>query len=94
MPVDPRIQALLDAPMTARRAKVVDRIRKGGPRGYAAMPGTGPVGQTCRQCVHKISVWGGTKRFQKCALYPNRTNGVASDIRVNSLACSLFEPKA
>ena len=37
-------------------------------RGYAAPPGTGPVGETCKTCGHYRSVNGGSKSFPKCNL--------------------------
>jgi hypothetical protein len=85
MPVDPRIQALLDAPLTAASARAADRMRKGGPRGYAAPPGSGPAGKSCRQCFNRVLVWGGVRKFPKCRLVPP-THGVATDIRVSSVA--------
>ena len=62
------------------------------PRGYAAMPGTGPAGKTCRDCAnytHKGNVAGS---YPKC--WANRahwTGGRGSDILARAPACSLFE---
>ncbi len=48
MPVDPRLQAALDAPMkpggNAPRFRSVP--------GYAGAPGAGPIGETCKSCRH------------------------------------------
>lgn len=48
MPVDPRIQAILDGPMTTRTD-----LRFAPMRGHASAPGTGPVGETCGSCRHR-----------------------------------------
>jgi hypothetical protein len=45
MPIDPRIQAALDAPLQAKR-KLTFRTKPG----YVAAPGTGPIGETCYTC--------------------------------------------
>lgn len=73
-------------------------IAKGGgtqPRGYAAPPGSGPDGMTCRKCDHYIIRYtqaGYTK--PKCGLMRHAwTNGRASDIKVSSPACSKFVPE-
>ncbi len=63
--------------------------------GYAAPPGTGPEGQTCKQCKHKHSFGHkGGKRYIKCELRRETwTNGEGTDIRAGSPACSKFEAK-
>lgn len=47
MPVDPRIQRILDGPLTSKT-----ELRFAPKRGYAQPPGTGPIGETCRSCRH------------------------------------------
>lgn len=93
MPVDPRIQAALDAPLSHGASigglglgTCVRRRR----RGYAAVPGTGPEGETCRTCKHIYFVQPNVKRFYKCRLTP-LTRGSASDIKVKSPACSQWK---
>jgi hypothetical protein len=66
--------------------------------GYAAPPGTGPEGQTCKQCKHKHSFGGAStgqsKTYIKCELRrPTWTNGEGTDILAGSPACSKFEAK-
>lgn len=93
MPVDPRLQAALDAPFYGQHRF---RAMRGTTvaRGYAGAPGTGPAGETCSTCMHKVSVQGGNKTFPKCALSEHRwTRGGASDIRVKSPACRLWESR-
>jgi hypothetical protein len=58
-------------------------------RGYAAPPGTGPVGETCGKCKH-IVVWA---KFRKCGLTRAKwTSGPKTDILSRSPACSAFAP--
>lgn len=63
------------------------------PNGYAAVPGTGPAGETCRTCAYYRV--GGRGRYRKCALERYRwTSGPGTDIRASSPACKKWEPKA
>lgn len=48
MPVDPRIQAILDGPLTTPTD-----LRFAPMRGHASAPGTGPIGEVCRTCRHR-----------------------------------------
>lgn len=64
--------------------------------GYAAPPGTGPEGEPCKGCKHKLSMESnsGSKRFIKCELRRSTwTHGEGTDIRASSPACNKFEPK-
>lgn len=62
-------------------------------RGYAAPPGTGPVGETCKSCKHYRSVCGGSKSFPKCQLMSSVwTHGPGTDILARAPACRLWEP--
>lgn len=61
------------------------------PRGYAAPPGTGPEGETCKTCKH-IYRYRSAKTYLKCGLNrSNWTHGPGSDIRAGSPACSKWE---
>lgn len=63
------------------------------PAGYAAPPGTGPEGLTCRQCRHLVRR-SMAKTYLKCFLMKALwTGGGKTDIRAGSPACSKFEPK-
>lgn len=63
------------------------------PKGYAALPGTGPAGETCRTCRHK-SPTGFNARYYKCYLVRHRwTHGISTDIRVRWPACSKWQAK-
>ena len=56
--------------------------------GYAAPPGTGPHGETCRSCKHYRSVRYHDKTYPKCWLMVKAwTHGYGSDIRASSPAC-------
>lgn len=60
-------------------------------RGYAAAPGTGPKGETCRSCTHyALRQMGGT--YRKCAKVKERwTGGPGTDILARSPACAYWE---
>lgn len=60
--------------------------------GYAAAPGTGPEGETCRTCAHYRSVNGGSKNFPKCNLMRAKwTSGYGTDILARAPACRNWE---
>jgi hypothetical protein len=63
--------------------------------GYAALPGTGPEGETCKTCAHYVSTCpGGRKRFPKCGLMRSRwTHGQGTDIKAGSPACREWRKK-
>lgn len=65
-----------------------------GPKGYAAPPGTGPEGETCGSCAHHATVRHASI-YHKCGLLRQAwTRGQATDIRVRSPACKLWERPA
>lgn len=67
--------------------------RKETPNGYAARPGSGPAGETCKTCEFKyqVEIRSGRK-FWKCLKVQHRWSGCyASDIRLKSPACSFWE---
>jgi hypothetical protein len=61
-------------------------------RGYASVPGTGPLGRTCGDCQHAARF----QRYAKCELCRAAWKGSRkTDILLRAPACSLFEtPKA
>lgn len=60
-------------------------------RGYAAMPGTGPKGETCKTCRHN-AVISMSKTFHKCLLMKAHwTGGYGTDILVKAPACRRWE---
>lgn len=61
-------------------------------KGYAGKPGRGPLGETCRSCLHYRRVGGGRRAYPKCALcWANWTHGPGSDIRAKSPACQFWK---
>lgn len=55
---------------------------------YAAMPGTGPAGETCRSCDN-LSGKLQSRRYYKCGLTRAKwTGGPGTDVKVRSPACS------
>jgi hypothetical protein len=81
------LQALADAPLRGKKK------RKPTPgRGHAWKPGTGPAGETCGTCAHRVVSRGNSRNFQKCG--KNRsawTRGPGSDIRAKDAACKFWE---
>lgn len=58
------------------------------PRGYAARPGGGPKGETCRTCRHKAVL----RPIAKClAAQAKWTRSRASDILLRAPACEMWE---
>ena len=63
-------------------------------RGYAAFPGTGPEGETCKTCRH-IYRNEMAKTYLKCGLMRSTwTGGAATDIKAGWPACSKWEKRA
>jgi hypothetical protein len=62
-------------------------------KGYAAPPGTGPKGEACGTCWHKSGVQYANKYHKCCLMKAAWTGGAATDIRVRSPACRLWEAK-
>lgn len=61
-------------------------------RGYAAPPGTGPAGETCKTCEHCVRCGHNNKHYLKCELRkPSWTHGEGTDILAKSPACSKWE---
>lgn len=75
---------VVEEPVSLKRKPTV-------PKGYAAPPGSGPNGETCKSCKHyAIRRW--SKDYRKCALMrAHWTCGPGSDIKAGSPACSRWE---
>ena len=82
IPQQPEFPFYKGAPAPARK--------KSKKNGYAATPGTGPEGETCRTCDHK-TYHERTKRYYKCDLI-NWGHGKGTDILLRSPACHRWEP--
>jgi len=75
-------------------AKARKKRKEPVPRGYAAQPGTGPAGETCRSCRHYVRKHL-AKAYLKCALMrAHWTGGGSTDIRAGSPACKRWEKPA
>jgi hypothetical protein len=62
-------------------------------RGHIALPGTGPVGETCGSCAHLYRIQM-AKTYLKCGLARAYwTGGAGSDVRAGDAACSKWEAK-
>jgi hypothetical protein len=62
------------------------------PRGYAARPGTGPEGETCKTCRHYFRKERYPRAYRKCAL-TKWTRGPKTDIKASSPACAKWETR-
>lgn len=64
------------------------------PKGYPALPGSGPAGQTCKTCDNYTRVGGHAKAFRKCLVIRHRwTHGPGTDIKASWPACSFWKAK-
>lgn len=73
----------------------VDEVKSSGlvdtsSKGYAATPGTGPKGETCKTCKHLVRLRY-SRTYLKCAKARKVTKGPGTDIRAKSKACCLWE---
>lgn len=60
-------------------------------RGWAAQPGSGPEGETCKSCKNSyIHHRQNGKNWWKCALL-KPTHGAATDLRLKWTACNRWE---
>lgn len=68
--------------------------RRSKKHGYAAPPGTGPAGETCKSCKHLTrKIMSGT--FLKCGLMRAYwTGGYGTDVLSRAAACRRWEAKA
>lgn len=56
--------------------------------GYAATPGTGPAGETCKTCQHLCTMTlSGRRRVFKCGVVPRRHWKPTTDIVKHAPAC-------
>lgn len=61
--------------------------------GYAATPGSGPAGETCKTCEH-YTHRSLAKNYRKCALMAHAwTGGPGTDILARAPACSRWEKR-
>lgn len=75
-------------------AGVTDKYKYRKARGWAAPPGSGPEGKTCKDCEHSYlhHTSAARKNWYKCALV-KPTHGAATDLRLKWAACRLFKQK-
>jgi hypothetical protein len=63
------------------------------PRGHAALPGTGPQGETCGSCNNLARIRY-AKTYLKCGLMKAHwTGGPKTDVRARDAACKRWEKK-
>jgi hypothetical protein len=79
-------------PISDAERKRRKRRLAGRPLGYAALPGTGPEGETCKTCAHLYRNRM-AKTYLKCGLMRAVwTGGGATDVLARSPACRRWEP--
>jgi hypothetical protein len=79
----------LDRALTPAERKQLRRRYQ--PRGYAALPGSGPQGETCGGCKHLVRRRM-SKTYQKCRLMEAHwTGGTGTDVQARSPACRNWE---
>jgi hypothetical protein len=77
--------------LTEAQALAIVKRKTPQPRGYAAPPGTGPKGETCRTCAH-YTLREFAKVYRKCGLMEAKwTGGPATDILARAPACRLWK---
>lgn len=77
----------------------LERKRERTPAGMAFWAGTGPVGKTCRECVHYVfsgytsskSANGGVLKKGPCQKFINLTNIRSNKIPFDTESCKYFE---
>jgi len=87
MPVDPRIQRILDGPLTTPTD-----LRFAPLKGHVQPPGTGPVGETFRSCRHR-SPTGGDYRTWYCDLIPLERADRGIPIALAEEACGRWQAR-
>lgn len=85
-------QRLVDSPCAQPLRTYAINVKTHGIRGgYAAQPGTGPAGETCKSCKHYTHVMH-ARAYRKCGLMREFwTGGPGSDIKASSPACERWE---
>lgn len=93
------LQRLIDSPYGASRVAGAalkpdgrpGRRKDPAPAGYAATPGTGPDGETCKSCRHYVRRQF-AKTYLKCGLMAHAwTGGRKTDVLAASPACVRWE---
>jgi hypothetical protein len=94
------LEAIMNGPHRAtytvakgnRPVKVRGARKDPVPSGHVLPPGSGPAGETCKGCAHRVVVRL-AKSYQKCGLARDSwTGGRKTDIRVTDAACAKWEP--
>lgn len=76
-----------------RQRRLARRRDRELPRGHAAIPGTGPEGETCGSCGHLVRRQF-SRTYLKCGLMQRFWKGSAkTDVRAKDLACRRWAPK-
>ncbi len=64
-------------------------LRRKTDRRHPDRPGTGPVGETCGSCGHRVLIHYHNKTYNKCGVLRGLwTHGPGTDLRRKDVACS------
>lgn len=85
------LRDIFGSEITEAEARRLMKRKSAQPNGYAAPPGSGPAGETCRTCANIYRVTPSMKSFFKCRLI-QATAGAGTDIRAKAPACRRWEP--
>ncbi|PAL25506.1 hypothetical protein CD928_03260 [Sphingopyxis sp. GW247-27LB] len=86
MPVDPRIQRMLDAPLTTPTDLRFEPLK-----GHVQPPATGPIGEHCRSCRHREPT-DCTYRVWICSAVPRDRADRGVAIALAEDACGRWQP--
>lgn len=77
--------------LTEAQAYDLLKRKRAVPSGHAWKPGTGPAGETCGTCKHRV-IKRLARNYQKCGKNESKwTGGPKSDIRAKDPACKFWE---
>jgi hypothetical protein len=89
------VNDLFGNPIIESTLPLKDAKKKPGPNGYAARPGSGPKGETCRSCEFAVRTQPGRKVYWKCWMFRKLggkwTHGYGTDILLKTPACSYWQ---
>ena len=72
--------------------QTVYTFSKNDPKGYAGTPGSGPKGETCKTCEHRVKLRANSKRFYKCGKNKAHwSRSITTDIVLKMPACLHWE---
>jgi ribosomal protein L37AE/L43A len=88
------VQEPFQMPLMVLPVSALAHLKRPKIRGHAAVPGSGPAGETCGTCAHAV-VREMSKNYWKCGLSKARwTGGAGTDVRKRDPACEKWAVKS